>query len=53
LGALKAKELLGRPMKLRPKQLGSERESDGRPILGGFPESNEFGLRRRHTLNLE
>ena len=33
--------------------LGSERESDGRPILGGFPESDEFGLRRRHALNLE
>ena len=35
------------------KQMGSARESDVGPGSGGFPESNEFGPRRRHTLNLQ
>lgn len=33
--------------------LGSERESDGRSILRGFSEGDEFGLCRGHALNLQ
>ncbi len=32
---------------------GSARESDKVPILSGFPESDQFGVQRRHPLSLQ
>ena len=36
-----------------PPFYGSEQEFDGKPILRGFPEGDEFGLGDGHAVSLE